>query len=152
MKLSVRRKVVPSVWYVNDLVSDQPTLRFEGQFHAQLLCVAADKGNMALLQVVTQPEVDLHPGVIQNELCITRGNTMAKIVHARLDDESEALLRRLGQASGLSDSEVLRRGLMALEAVSGRAGRPRIIGLAGFSSGQPDLGSNKAHLSGFGKK
>ncbi len=77
---------------------------------------------------------------------------MAKIVHARLDDESEALLRRLGRASGLSDSEVLRRALVAMEAVSGRAGRPRIIGLAGFSSGLPDLGSNKAHLSGFGKK
>ena len=76
---------------------------------------------------------------------------MAKIVHARLDDESEALLRRLGQTTGLSDSELLRRGLSALGAVSGRPGRSRIIGLAAFASGQPDLGSNKGHLAGFGK-
>jgi hypothetical protein len=77
---------------------------------------------------------------------------MAKMVHARLDDETEALLRRLGRATGLSESEVLRRGLLALEAVSGRAGKPRIVGLGGFVSGQADLGSNKAHLAGFGKK
>jgi hypothetical protein len=76
---------------------------------------------------------------------------MAKIVHARLDDENEALLRRLGRATGLSDSELLRRGLSALGAVSGRLGRPRIIGMAAFASGQPDLGSNKRHLAGFGK-
>ena len=61
------------------------------------------------------------------------------------------LLRRLGRATGLSDSELLRRGLGALEAVSGRSGRPRIIGLAAFASGQPDLGSKKRHLAGFGK-
>jgi hypothetical protein len=76
---------------------------------------------------------------------------MSKVVHARLDDESEALLRRLGRATGLSDSEILRRGLSALEAVSGRSGRPRIIGLGAFTSGQTDLGSNKGHLAGFGK-
>jgi hypothetical protein len=76
---------------------------------------------------------------------------MAKIVHARLDDDSEALLRRLGRDMGLSDSELLRRGLSALQAVSGRSGRPRLIGLARFASGQPDLGSNKRHLAGFGK-
>jgi hypothetical protein len=76
---------------------------------------------------------------------------MAKIVHARLDDENEALLRRLGRATGLSDSELLRRGLCALGAVSGRPGRARVIGLAAFASGRPDLGSNRRHLAGFGK-
>jgi hypothetical protein len=76
---------------------------------------------------------------------------MPRIVHARLDDGSEALLRRLARATGLSDSELLRRGLSALGAVSGRPGRPRVIGLAAFASGQPDLGSNKRHLAGFGK-
>lgn len=77
---------------------------------------------------------------------------MAKMVHARLDDETEALLRRLGRATGLSESEVLRRGLLALEAVAGRAGRARIVGQGGFDSGQADLGSNKGHLAGFGRK
>jgi hypothetical protein len=76
---------------------------------------------------------------------------MAKIVHARLDDESEALLRRLGRATGLSDSELLRRGLSALGAVSGPPGHSRIVGLGAFASGQPDLGSNKGRLVGFGK-
>jgi hypothetical protein len=76
---------------------------------------------------------------------------MAKTVHARLDDQSEAALRRLRRDTGLGDSELLRRGLRALAAVSGSSGARKIIGLGAFASGQPDLGSNKKHLSGFGK-
>lgn len=30
------------------------------------------------------------------------------------------------------------------------AGRPRVVGLGEFSTGVPDLGSNKKHLQGFG--
>jgi hypothetical protein len=45
---------------------------------------------------------------------------------------------------------VIRRGLRALDAVSGDKGRRAIIGLGAFASGIRDLGSNKRHLDGFG--
>jgi len=77
---------------------------------------------------------------------------MAKMVHARLDDGSERTLARLRRATGLSDSEILRRGLRAFDVMQGGRGRRRIIGLGAFASGKPDLGSNKGHLNGFGTR
>jgi hypothetical protein len=75
---------------------------------------------------------------------------MPKVVHARLDDASDHLLRRLRRNTGLGDSELIRRGLRALDALSGAKGRPSVIGLGSFASGVRDLGSNKRHLDGFG--
>jgi Ribbon-helix-helix protein, copG family len=75
---------------------------------------------------------------------------MAKVVHARLDDETDGLLRRLRRSTGLGDSELIRRGLRALDTVSAGKGRPSVIGLGAFASGVSDLGSNKRHLDGFG--
>jgi len=75
---------------------------------------------------------------------------MAKMVHARLDDGSERTLVRLRRATGLSDSEILRRGLRAFDVMQGSRGGQRIAGLGAFASGRPDLGSNKGHLNGFG--
>jgi len=76
---------------------------------------------------------------------------MSRIVHARLDEESDKRLTRLRRSSGLSESELLRRGLRALDAVSVPGRRTRIVGLGGFASGLRDLGSNKRHLRGFGR-
>jgi len=75
---------------------------------------------------------------------------MPKIVHARLDDASDHLLRRLRRNTGLGDSELIRRGLRALDALAGAKGRPGIVGLGAFASGVRDLASNKRHLDGFG--
>jgi hypothetical protein len=75
---------------------------------------------------------------------------MAKMVHARLDSETDGLLRRLRRSTGLGDSELIRRGLRVLDTLSGQDGRPRVVGLGAFASGIPDLGSNKRHLDGFG--
>jgi hypothetical protein len=77
---------------------------------------------------------------------------MAKMVHARLDDGSERTLARLRRATGLSDSELLRRGLRAFDLMQGGRGGRRIAGLGAFASGMPDLGSNKRHLTGFGAR
>jgi hypothetical protein len=77
---------------------------------------------------------------------------MAKMVHARLDDGSERILARLRRATGLSDSELLRRGLQAFDLMQGGRSGPRIAGLGAFKSGVPDLGSNKRHLAGFGAR
>lgn len=74
-----------------------------------------------------------------------------RIVQARIDAATEAALTRLRRQTGLTDSQLVRKGL---ELVS-RSTRPvtlrRVRGVGRFSSGQSDLGSNKAHLSGFGR-
>jgi hypothetical protein len=76
---------------------------------------------------------------------------MAKIAHARLDDDTHQLLVELSRATGESESELIRRGLEVLAQTLPRRRKLRIFGLGKFESGVPDLGSNKAHLSGFGK-
>ena len=77
---------------------------------------------------------------------------MAKIVHARIDRETEALLQKLRRRTGLSESEVLREGLKAFARERLVDGGTRIVGVAEFASGKKDLGSNKRHLAGFGRK
>ena len=74
-----------------------------------------------------------------------------KVVQARLDQDTEALLRSLRQRTGFTDSELVRRGIKALAALPGGGGRRRVIGVGRFASGVRDLGSNKAHLKGFGR-
>jgi len=74
-----------------------------------------------------------------------------RIIQARIDAATEAALARLRRQTGMTDSQLVRKGL---ELVS-RSERPvtarRVRGMGRFSSGRSDLGSNKAHLSGFGK-
>lgn len=75
---------------------------------------------------------------------------MTKVVHARLDEETQRLLERLRRRTGLNDSDLVRRGLRAL-ADSELPPRGRMpVGVGRFESGVPDLGSNKQHLKGFG--
>jgi len=75
---------------------------------------------------------------------------MPRMIHARLDPETERMLRRLERRFGWSDSQVVREGIKVLNGVTER-GRRRVVGLGRFSSGIPDLGSNKTHLKGFGR-
>lgn len=75
---------------------------------------------------------------------------VSKIVQARLDDETRAVLERLRRRTGAGDSELVRRGLKLLASASEE--RPkRIIGLGRFASGRTDLGSSKRYLRGFGR-
>lgn len=77
---------------------------------------------------------------------------MAKLVQARLDKETDAILKELRRRTGLSDSELVRRGVRSLaETVPAPAGI-HVVGVGRFSSGVRDLGSNKRHLAGFGRK
>lgn len=77
---------------------------------------------------------------------------MARTVQARLDEETQTLLERLRRRTGLSESELLRRGLHLLARDAG-ARRPRtVIGIGRFASGRPDLGTNPKHLEGFGRR
>lgn len=59
---------------------------------------------------------------------------------------SVVLVRQLGWTPSRIVREALRR-MAACQAPGSR----RIIGLGEFSSGLPDLGSNKEHLRGFGE-
>lgn len=78
---------------------------------------------------------------------------MTDIVHARLDENTRRILRRLKRRYGWSDSEVVRQGIRALsDAESTPQDRcNQIAGLGKFESGIPDLGSNKVHLRNFGR-
>jgi hypothetical protein len=76
---------------------------------------------------------------------------MSRIVHARLDEQTERLLREIERRLGWSDSQVVREGIKALNAVLGSKRPRQIAGLGQFRSGIRDLGSNKAHLKGFGR-
>jgi hypothetical protein len=76
---------------------------------------------------------------------------MAKVVQARLDDDTQKILKRLRQRTGLTESELLRRGIRALASLPPSGGGRSIVGVGRFASGLPDLGSNKAHLDGFGR-
>jgi len=76
---------------------------------------------------------------------------VAKIVHARLDHQSHELLKRLRRSTGLTDSDLLRRGLRTLAAQTTHRRMPRILGLGKFASGHHDLASNKKHLRDFGR-
>ena len=72
-----------------------------------------------------------------------------KTVQARLDANTEKTLARLVDQMGLSPSMVVRAGIRLLAASQPKS--RKIVGVGKFSSGAPDLGSNKKHLRGFGR-
>ena len=78
---------------------------------------------------------------------------MTDIVHARLDENTRKILRRLKRRYGWTDSEVVRQGIRALSEseLSPQDRCDQIVGLGKFESGKPDLGSNKRHLRQFGR-
>ena len=76
---------------------------------------------------------------------------MGHLVQARLDRRTARLLARLRRLTGANDSEIVRRGIAALSRTLPDAPARRIHGLGRFASGRVDLGSNKKHLSGFGR-
>jgi hypothetical protein len=76
---------------------------------------------------------------------------MVRIIHARIDADTEKLLREIELRLGWNDSQAVREGIKALRALLGRRRAGAIVGLGRFRSGVPDLGSSKAHLQGFGR-
>jgi len=76
---------------------------------------------------------------------------MKSTAQARLDPESSKTLEHLVNRLGWSPSRVVREGIRLLAACYSRSGSPGIVGLGKFSSGVPDLGSNKSRLQGFGQ-
>jgi hypothetical protein len=75
----------------------------------------------------------------------------ARIVQARLDDETQRLLATLRRRTGLTESEIVRTAIRAMSETCKGSVRRAIKGVARFDSGTPDLGSNEEHLKGFGR-
>ena len=77
---------------------------------------------------------------------------MRSVVHARLDEETSDLLARLRRRLIQTDSEIIRRAIRTMATLELRSGGTSIVGLGAFEAGVPDLGSNKKHLKGFGRR
>lgn len=77
---------------------------------------------------------------------------MPRTVQTRLDEETEAVLDGLVERLRLNPSEVLREGIRVLHEKHNDKPRKRLIGVGMFSSGIPDLATNKKHMEGFGEK
>jgi len=74
-----------------------------------------------------------------------------RIVQARIDSATETALARLRRKTGLTDSQLVRKGLELVSQSAMPVATRRVRGIGRFASGRSDLGSNKAHLSGFGR-
>ncbi len=79
---------------------------------------------------------------------------MKPYVHARVGREDRALLDTLKDATGRSESDLVRRGLRLVAEELG--GRRSALDLAGpsvgrFTRGPRDLSTNRKHLDGFGE-
>jgi hypothetical protein len=77
---------------------------------------------------------------------------MARVVHARLDDETEKTLDELRRRMRLSDSEIVRRAIRSLAGVPTAARGSSVIGIGRFASGVRDLAFHKARLKRFGRR
>jgi hypothetical protein len=75
---------------------------------------------------------------------------MSRIVHARIDRETERILNALKLQLGWTNSKAIREGIKALDGLVLRGKARRVVGLGRFCSGLRDLGSNKQRLRGFG--
>ena len=76
---------------------------------------------------------------------------MTRMIHARVDADTERLIKDLQRRLGWNDSEIVREGIKALAGVMVPENGRKIVGLGRFQSGKDDLGSNKEHLQGFGR-
>jgi hypothetical protein len=74
-----------------------------------------------------------------------------KIVQARISAATEAALARLRRQTGMTDSQLVRKGLELVSQSATPGKIRRVRGVGRFASGRSDLGSNKTHLSGFGR-
>ena len=72
-------------------------------------------------------------------------------MQARLNADEQRTMAKLVQVLGWTPSKIVRESLRLMAATHPAIRRSRIVGLGQFSSGRPDLGSNKKHLKGFGR-
>jgi hypothetical protein len=78
---------------------------------------------------------------------------MKTTVQARLDEESQAALKRLTRQLGWSPSQVVREGLrlLAQQHGVGQKRKRKIVGLGQFEGGPADLATNRKYLDDLGQ-
>lgn len=79
---------------------------------------------------------------------------MKRYIHARLGEDERTALEELKEATGQTESEIVRRGLQLAVAEARR--HRSALDLAGrsvgrFKKGPNDLSTNRRHLEGFGE-
>ncbi len=77
---------------------------------------------------------------------------MSATVQVRLDEKSEAALKRLVRAKGCTPSQAVRESILKEDEQLSAEPRPRMVGIGCVSFGPGDLATNKKHMEGFGKK
>lgn len=77
---------------------------------------------------------------------------MKDYIHARLAEDDRAVLSALKTATGLSESEIVRRGLRLVAAAHQHRSALAVAGrsVGRFKKGPRDLSTNRIHLEGFG--
>ncbi len=79
---------------------------------------------------------------------------MKPYVHARVGKEDRALLDSLKDATGRSESDLVRRGLrLVAKELGGRRSARELAGpsVGKFKRGPRDLSTSRMHLDGFGE-
>ena len=77
---------------------------------------------------------------------------MSQTIHARLDETTAEIRDQLKRSQGWTDSEIVRRGIKMLSAMTPKSGRKhRFRGVGKYNSGVTDLATNKKHMEGFGE-
>ncbi len=77
---------------------------------------------------------------------------MGATLQVRLDEKSEAALKRLVRAKGCTPSQAVRESILKDDEQLRAKPRPRLVGIGCVSFGPGDLATNKKHMEGFGKK
>ena len=77
---------------------------------------------------------------------------MSRILHVRLDSQTEEIFDQIKRRLGWSNSKIVREGIKALSWLIDPGRSRAIVGLGQFYSGIPDLGSNEEHMKGFGRR
>ncbi len=76
---------------------------------------------------------------------------MAITVQARLDDKTEAALKKFERSTGLTSSHVVREGIQLFMDTHTKPRKPfKLIGQGEFDSGLTDLATNKKYMEDFG--
>src|SRR5260370_36709573 len=90
-------------------------------------------------------------GVVQIALLYYNEN-MGATIQVRLDEKSEAALKRLVRAKGCTPSQAVRESILKDDEQLRAKPRPRLIGIGCVSFGPGDVGTNQKRMEGFGKK
>jgi hypothetical protein len=76
---------------------------------------------------------------------------MAASIHARLDDETDAMRQELKRTRGWTDSEIVRRGIQLLASATAKRATRKFHGVGEYDFGISDLATNPKYMEGFGE-